>query len=136
MIAGNGGSVNNVGGEYKEGANVKLIATPDEGYRFIGWSNGSEEESITITITKDISIEALFELIPKFSISVIASEGGTVSTNGGQYEQGSEISISATPNGCYNFLQWSDGSTDQERTIIAEEDTLSLIHISEPTRPY
>ena len=50
---------------------------PDEGYRFIGWSDGSTEESITITLSEDTTLEALFELIPVYTVTVTA-EGGVL----------------------------------------------------------
>ena len=121
VVSTDGGSATGAG-EYNEGTEVTLTATASDGYRFTGWSDGSTEESITITLNSDTALTANFELIPVFTITVLTSEGGTVSTDGGQYQQGSEINISAVPDGCYNFLQWSDGNTNQERTIIAEED--------------
>ena len=42
-------------GEYEEGTEVTLTATPSEGYRFTGWSDGSTEESITITLNSRYS---------------------------------------------------------------------------------
>lgn len=36
----------------------------------------------------------------------------------GTYSKGTELQISALPNECYEFSQWSDGNTDNPRTII------------------
>lgn len=55
-----------------------------------------------------------------FTISV-SGENGTVS-GGGTYAFGTTLKIQATPNPCYRFIQWSDGNTDNPRTIVVNED--------------
>tara|TARA_B110000967_G_C18845763_1_gene541893 strand:+ start:103 stop:1563 length:1461 start_codon:yes stop_codon:yes gene_type:complete len=57
-----------------------------------------------------------------FTITIIAGEGGTVSSQGGVFPQGSEISIEATPNSNYAFDAWSDGSTDNPKIILVTAD--------------
>lgn len=44
---------------------------------------------------------------------------GTV-TGGGVFEDGTEITISATPNAGYRFVRWNDNNTDNPRTIVCE----------------
>jgi hypothetical protein len=41
---------------------------------------------------------------------------------GGTYDYGTKHQITATPNECYRFVQWSDGNTDNPRTIIVTGD--------------
>ena len=55
--------------------------------------------------------------IVKYTITLSAGEGGTVSTTGGEYELGQTVSVTATPQGEYLFKNWSDGNTDTTRTI-------------------
>ena len=55
--------------------------------------------------------------IVKYTITLSAGEGGTVSTTGGEYEAGQTVSVTATPQGEYLFKDWSDGNTDATRTI-------------------
>ena len=55
--------------------------------------------------------------IVKYTITLSAGEGGTVSTTGGEYEAGQTVSVTATPQGEYVFTGWSDGITDATRTI-------------------
>ena len=55
--------------------------------------------------------------IAKYTITLSAGEGGTVSTTGGEYEAGQTVSITATPQGEYLFKDWSDGNTNATRTI-------------------
>ena len=44
------------------GEEVVLEAIPDEGYKFIEWSNGSTDNPLTLTINGDINIMAHFEV--------------------------------------------------------------------------
>ena len=55
--------------------------------------------------------------IVKYTITLSAGEGGTVSTTGGEYESGQTVNVTATPQGEYVFTGWSDGNTDATRTI-------------------
>jgi len=64
--------------------------------------------------------------IVKYTITLSAGEGGTVSTTGGEYEAGQTVSVTATPQGEYLFKHWSDGNTDATRTItIGSNSTLT-----------
>ena len=118
-----GGSISSEGGEYNEGTEITITATPGEGYRFTGWSDGNTEESITITLSEDTTLEALFELIPIYTVTVTSTEGGSVSSEGGEYEEGTEVTITATPDEGYEFSGWSNGETNPEISININEDT-------------
>jgi hypothetical protein len=64
--------------------------------------------------------------IVKYTITLSAGEGGTVSTTGGEYEAGQTVSVTATPQGEYVFTSWSDGNTDATRTItVSSNNTLA-----------
>ena len=64
--------------------------------------------------------------VAKYTITLSAGEGGTVSTTGGEYEAGQTVSVTATPQGEYVFTGWSDGITDATRTItISSNSTLT-----------
>ena len=65
VSAAEGGTVSTEGGTYEEGTEITITATPSEGYRFTGWEgNNSTNESLTITLNSDQTLQALFELIP------------------------------------------------------------------------
>ena len=111
-----GGSVSSTGGEYNEGTEITVTATPENGFIFTGWSNGLTEQTITITADQNIDLIAQFELL-KYTLTISALEGGFVSTSGGEFPAGTDVSVIATPQGCYEFSGWSDGDTNAERTI-------------------
>ena len=115
--AGEGGSVTG-GGTFASGTQVSLTATPSSGYSFSGWSNGSTANPLTVTLNSNTSITANFQVIVNsYTLTVSAGEGGSVSTEGGEYEEGTEITVSAIADGCFNFTQWSDGETSPERVV-------------------
>ena len=124
ITAGDGGGVTN-GGTFDEGSDVTITATPNEGYRFTGWEgNDSTSESLTVTLNSNQTYQALFELIPVYTLSVSAGEGGIVSSEGGTYEEGTEVTITATPNEGYSFVRWGDiEDTSNEITVLVSSNT-------------
>ena len=89
--AGDGGSVTG-GGTFSSGTQVSVTATPNSGYSFSGWSNGSTSNPVTLSITSNTSITANFLLIPIYNIQLNAEEGGSV-TGSGEYQEGSQLTI-------------------------------------------
>ena len=120
VVSTEGGSTTGQG-EYNEGTEVTLTATASEGYRFTGWSDGSTEESITITLNSDTALTANFEVIPVYGLIINVDEGGTVE-GAGEYNEGTEVTITATANECYKFTEWSDGDVNNPRTISLDSD--------------
>ena len=113
------------GGTYEYGSEVTLKATPNEGYRFVNWTVDGKEVSKDQTFTyqipaKNVEIVANFEK-QSYELTVQSSDSkaGTV-TGGGTYEYGSEVTLKATPNEGYRFVNWTvDGkevSKDQTFT--------------------
>lgn len=59
----------------------------------------------------------LFSCTPTYMVVFTAGEGGSVSTPGGEFDEGTVVSVTAQPNPEYEFEQWSDGSTRNPLTI-------------------
>ena len=88
-----------------------------EGYTFIGW------DKEVPSVTQDTVITALYN-INRYTISVICdTTQGTIEGASGEYDYLTQLSYTATPNVGYTFTQWSDGITDNPRTIILTQDT-------------
>jgi len=122
--AGDGGSVSG-GGTFASGTQISLTATPTSGYSFSGWSNGSTANPLTVTLNSNTSITANFQVIVNsYTLTVSAGEGGSVSTEGGEYEEGTEVTITATPVEGYEFVGWSDGENLSERVITIISETI------------
>jgi hypothetical protein len=75
---------------------------------------------LIISCSKETDIVSPSEL--DFIITIIAGEGGAVSSQGGVFPQGTEISLEAIPNSNYTFHTWSDGSTDNPKIILVTAD--------------
>ena len=57
--------------------------------------------------------------LTQYTLKVSAGEGGIVSTVGGTYNEGTKISIIATPNEDYDFIGW-EGSNSLETSIVVD----------------
>ncbi|MBO4250254.1 MAG: fibronectin type III domain-containing protein [Paludibacteraceae bacterium] len=120
LYAGEGGSVNSdVNGSYKGGEKVTIIATPDEEYEFVMWSDGNTDPEREIVIVEYTTLTAIFKAIPYYTLSISAGEGGTVNTAVNKsYKSGTKVKIKATPKEDYKFVQWSDGNKEAEREVV------------------
>ena len=54
----------------------------------------------------------------QYTLEVTAGEGGTVSSEGGTYDEGTEVTITATPNEGYQFIGWEESASVSETLII------------------
>ena len=127
--AGDGGSVSG-GGTFASGTQVSLTATPTSGYSFSGWSNGSTANPLSVTLNSNTSITANFQVIVNsYTLTVSAGEGGSVSTEGGEYEEGTEVTITATPQEGYGFIGWngSDSSSSTISVSLTSNTTIEAI---------
>ncbi len=112
----NGGTVTG-GGTYPAGSSVTLTATPNNGYAFSQWQDGSTANPRTITVNGDATYTATFtQLQYTITTSVSPAGAGTV-TGGGAYHYGEQVTLTATANSGYEFQGWSDGVTNNPRTI-------------------
>ena len=98
------------GGTYDHGATVTLTATVNEGYNFINWMKDgvevSNELTYTFIVTEAGDYVANFS-VNSYEIIVTANpeDGGTV-TGAGTYEYGTTVTLTATPNAGYTFVNW------------------------------
>ena len=94
----------------------KKIPAP-EGYHFAGWDKDFDN------IICELNVNAIFEKGQMFTVTATVNDaqGGTVS-GGGEYLEGTEIQLTATPAEGYEFKQWSNGSTDNPLTLTVTED--------------
>ena len=74
-------------------------------FAFISCSESSDEETSTTT---DPVI---------YSVEISAASGGAVDNSGGSFDFGSTLTVTATPNSGYVFINWSDGTTDNPKEL-------------------
>lgn len=117
----------NGGGTFEEGENATITAVAATNYEFVNWTKeGAEvstENSYTFAVTESATYVANFKEITKYTINATANDGemGSV-TGGGDYYEGSTATLTATANGGYVFVDWSDGNTEETRTFTAGVD--------------
>ena len=124
------GSVSGAG-SYQEGASVTLTATANEHYRFVEWSDGDKNATRSFTVTKDESFTAQFEAV-MFTIAANVNDEKMGSVSGaGSYQEGASVTLTATANDGYEFVEWSNGSKQATITFTATEDATYTAHFQE-----
>ena len=135
IIASEGGNVNTSGGEFIENSSVSIVATPEQGYEFSGWTGTSlTGNSITIQVISNQTITANF-IRSKYTLTIDTVGSGEVSqqiVNSArettEYESGKTIRLSATPQSDFLFYDWeylnnnqSDKSYENPIEIIMDQ---------------
>ena len=124
-----------VRGGLKSDANVTLLNTPTDGSvatngKILQMDNNSNVHSRTFSQVKaDIDAGELDAVVAGNGITVTAKQAGGVGTDTQTVTLGTPDTLTAVT---------TDAVTTASHThaITTSNDTLSLIHISEPTRPY
>lgn len=95
-----------------------VTAVPDTGYSFVDWSDGNTDNPRTDTnVQNNITVTATFSQ-DDFTVTYNAGANGTISGTSPQQiaPGGSTSAVTAVPNATYDFVDWSDGVTDNPRT--------------------
>ena len=129
---GNGDvSVDGTVGDYDDycsyGTSLALEALPATDYSFDSWSDGNTSATRTVTVTGDIVLAASFqEETQYYSVNIYSSGPFTVVVDGveGDYyesvAEGTELSVEAIIEEGSIFDSWSDGNTDNPRTLTVD----------------
>ncbi len=140
-------------GSFAPGAEVTVVATPNAGYRFVSWTDNAVVVSnvATYTFTLDVnhSLVANFALdVPQWTINSSANPvaGGTT-TGAGTVDDGSPLSLVATPNAGYGFTNWTEAgvvvstlttyafSANADRVLVANFTALPTYTVSTSANP-
>ncbi|HAQ17724.1 MAG TPA: hypothetical protein DCR40_00650 [Prolixibacteraceae bacterium] len=100
-------------GTFNQGSSVTLSAIPNAGYSFLNWTeNGtivSTSSSYQLTMAGNKALVANFTLSLVVTLSSSPSVGGTT-TGAGSFTPGSSVTLTATPNTGYTFVNWTEGT--------------------------
>lgn len=119
------------GGTYEDGATVILAASANPGWQFVQWTDGNADNPRNITVTGDATYTAQFSQINYvINVDAVPYEGGSV-TGGGTYHYGDAVTLTASPNEGYDFLQWDNGETALTRTVIVDGDANYAAYFAE-----
>lgn len=92
-------------------------ALPNYGYHFVQWSNGSTLSTDTLFLTDDSTVTATFAK-NRYTLTMLSSDTniGSVSA-GGEFDYLDSVVVTATALAPYHFVMWSDGNTENPRTV-------------------
>lgn len=102
------------------GGSVKLVATPNDGYKFSGWYSDSNYSTLvnsnaTYTVEKptaSVTYYAKFDKIPVLTVNTVVTPDtsfGTATVNGSETASvltDSTVNLVATPTDGYKFIGW------------------------------
>ena len=130
-------SVMPVGSVFDENTALTFTQERNFGYKFTGWSvsdgTTSTEEELAYTITDDVTVTANYEAIPTYALTYGATGGGkdymitptpkpTVVDGKNMYEEGQEVTLTATGNYILDFANWSTGESTPEIKVSMNGD--------------
>jgi len=133
VTAGEGGSVSSAGGSYKSGQLVTITATANSEYVFSGWSNGSNDNPLTVTMNSNQVISASFDK-KKYTLTISKVGEGSVteelisSGRSTDYDSGSTVKLTAIPESGWSFLSWTgdfDGTDNPIEVNISEAKSIT-----------
>ena len=127
-------------GSYKEGETVELAAAPVANHRIVDWKKGEEVLSTSLTcsfeVTEDVTINVTFEKIPQYTVTTIASPAGKGSiTGGGLYNEGTNVTLTATAHTGYTFVRWEDDDTAEATRTITVAGNITYTAIFDKVSP-
>jgi hypothetical protein len=107
-------------GRYTKDTITMLTATPSAGYRFDKWSGDVSDKvtSVSITMNTNKSISVTFIKVYNVNTAVSPSGSGAVSPTGGTYDEGSSVTLTATPATGYRFIKWSGDVSDTVTPLV------------------
>lgn len=117
---------------------ITVTATKNFGYKFVNWTDAnnqvvSTDEAYTFSISTNTALKANFEQINTYALNykveggakdymVSATPAPTVVNGKNMYEEGTEVTLTASSNDILTFTNWNDGETGAERKINMNAD--------------
>lgn len=117
---------------------ITVTATKNFGYKFVNWTDAnnqvvSTDEAYTFSISTNTALKANFEKINTYALNykveggakdymISASPVPTVVEGKNMYEEGTEVTLTASSNDILTFTNWNDGETEAERKINMNAD--------------
>ena len=99
---------------------VEISAIPNYGYHFVRWNDNNTSNPRIVSVTEDKTFTATFAK-NVYSITKNAEHGSISGNSSAEYLD--EVTLTVTADNGYHFTQWSDGNTDNPRTIVLTQDT-------------
>ncbi|WP_243347190.1 pectinesterase family protein [Parabacteroides sp. FAFU027] len=130
---------NPVGTSFDAGTSISMIATRNFGYQFKEWRDANTDAVVStsnpyiFTLNSDASLKAVFTPINTYSLTVNASGGGQSymisaspagTTVNGQtmYEDGTNVTLTASNNSILTFNNWLTGETNSTLPVVMNQN--------------
>ncbi len=119
-------------GMYRPGETAHLVAEPSNGWEFDHWEDQPDNHNPErdVVMNSDVSLTAVFVAIRNsydlyWNVNVYGF--GDIQSQGdvdcGSFDRGDEVVLTAVPHDQnYEFVRWSDGNTQNPRTLVANRD--------------
>lgn len=106
-------------------AYITISAEANYGYWFARWNDDNADNPRLVQVTGNAVYTAFFEK-NIYSVTALSAdaEQGSATANTPQAAYKDTVTLTASSSVGYQFAQWSDGSTDNPRTIVLTCDTV------------
>jgi hypothetical protein len=127
------GTISPSSGQFEDGEQVQISASPNQNWIFKEW-NGDLNDSnnpASFTMSKNMSVNALFEKL-NHSLTITTSGNGRVSetvvTPKTEYDAGTLVELTATPEDEWVFESWSGDLEGNENPAVISMDSEKIIN--------
>jgi len=145
-VVGNG-SVTRVPSEtlYIAGTTVQLMATPESGWEFTGWSGDltGDDNPVDLTMDSDKVVTATFSAtsLPSYTLAVNLVGNGAVTKSPSQttYISGTTVQLTAAPDSGWYFIAWSGdltGNTNPANLTMDSDKVVTATFSASPPPSY
>jgi len=139
------------GGRYRRGATITVKATPNPGYKFVGWTNGDKKETLAsedaeytlVVPEKSITLTAHWEQVV-YNVDLVVGEGEEGTLHSTYVVTDSTIFLEEPERAGYAFLGWladveqEDGSVSRVKVqdYIEPTDTRDVVLYADWAKSY
>lgn len=123
IVPPGGGTISPSDGTFQ--GRVTIVATANKYYRFVRWAGDASGNSnpLTISMNSPKHVVAQFaKLTYTVQLQSNPPSGGTVRPDSGEFEAGSQITVSATPANGYRFDHWSGDASGTANPLLITPD--------------
>ncbi|MEZ7867074.1 MAG: pectinesterase family protein [Paludibacteraceae bacterium] len=147
VVPASAGSItrNPVGTSFDEGTSITLTANRNFGYNFSHWANASNEvvstaNPYTFTLNANTTLKAVFNAINTYELTLNAEGGAktyminaspapTVVGGKNMYENGVNVTLTASNNDIFTFTNWENNETNAVRSVsMTENKNLTAVY--------
>ncbi|MCR4659623.1 MAG: fibronectin type III domain-containing protein [Bacteroidales bacterium] len=111
-------------GTYKYMRQVTISAVATGNNYFSQWSDGNANATRTISIDSNITLTAIFSEVRTHMVTLNANSAQGTVEGAGTYNEGTTVTVTATPNYGYIFAGWSDSSMNNPYSFVLTQDTI------------